>query len=77
MPHTVRPTSWATNLATSAVNVLQLGAVKHGRNISNTRDTDTGRVTSWSIGAPDQKRTMEDAHNLAREAWAFLNLKDA
>ena len=50
MPHTVRETGWATNPATNAVDVSKLGAVKHDRNGSSTRESVAGRVRSRSIG---------------------------
>ena len=50
MPHTVRETGWATNPATNAVNTSKVGAVKHDRNGSSTRDSVAGRVRARSIG---------------------------
>jgi len=50
MPHTVRDTGCATNPATNAVKVSNVGAVKHDRNGTSTRDNTPGRVRPWSIG---------------------------
>ena len=44
IPHTVRPTGWDHNPTTNAANVSKLGAVKHGRNVSSTWDTDPGKA---------------------------------
>jgi hypothetical protein len=46
--------------------------------------SDGGNAASWyepngikKLFGSDQKWTMEDARNLAQQAWTFLNLKDA
>jgi len=70
IPHTVRSTGWATNPATSAVNVSNVGAVKHGRNDTSTRDSVDGRIKARSIGGTlfrrsrDQHRRCSTHHSL-------------
>src|SRR5215510_7536601 len=50
MPHTVRDTDWTNNPATKAANTSNVGAVKHGRKVTSTRDSAPGKVTPRSIG---------------------------
>src|SRR6266566_8739898 len=50
MPHTVRPAGRAASPATSITNVVNDGALKHGRNGSSTRISETGRLPARSIG---------------------------
>jgi hypothetical protein len=50
MPHTVRRTGYANNPATSIVNVSKVGAVKHGLQVTSTRDSAPGTVGTRSIG---------------------------
>ena len=70
--HTVRDTGWATNPATNAVNTSKVGAVKHDRNGSSTRESVAGRVRARSIGGTlfryrrscDQHRRCSTHHPL-------------
>src|SRR6266567_42909 len=50
MPHTVRLPVCPRNPQASAQNVRNVGTVKHGPNAASSADSETGRVTSGSIG---------------------------
>src|SRR5262249_21726662 len=49
IPHTVLFPGRAINPTSSVTNVVNVGAVKHGRNGSSTRRSDPGRVCTRSI----------------------------
>src|SRR6266566_2807328 len=50
MPHTVRPAGRAISPAASIANVVNVGAVKHGRNSSSSSASDPGSLLTRSIG---------------------------
>jgi hypothetical protein len=50
IPRTVLRAGWAIIPTSRVTNVVNIGALKHGRNDSSTRRSDPGRVGTRSIG---------------------------
>src|SRR6266487_4092422 len=58
MPHTVRPAGRAISPAASSANVVNVGAVKHGRNSSSSSASDPGSLLTRSIGGNSLRRVL-------------------
>src|SRR5690348_5112707 len=61
MPHTVRPAGRAISPAASIANVMNVGAVKHGRNTSSSSISDPGSLVTRSIGGTPSRSSKGTA----------------